>query len=215
MPRGAEGPRYATRCRGTARCHVVQRDRATSRRADGPRDATRCRGTARYYGVQRNRAMPRGAETARSYGVQRNRATPRRAEGPWCRGTARRHVVQRDRAMPRGAEGPHDATARRGKSCKLKSFCDRDVDRSTTRRFGPASGRTGRALPVPPRTRRRRTDSEYAECFCVCSLQKKYHIRIDTGDTFHVHSKKHCVDDDDDLMITVIAMLSFVFDKAQ
>jgi len=51
-------------------------------------------------------------------------------------------------------------------------------------------------------------------------LQKKYHIRIDTGNTFHVHSKKHTVDDDDDddddddWMITVIAVLSFVFDKA-
>ena len=35
-------------------------------------------------------------------------------------------------------------------------------------------------------------------CFCIGRLQRKYHIRIDTGDTFHVHSKKHCVDDDDD-----------------
>jgi len=40
-------------------------------------------------------------------------------------------------------------------------------------------------------------------------LQKKYQIRVDTGDTFHVRSKKHNVDiDDDDLMITVIAVLS-------
>ena len=34
----------------------------------------------------------------------------------------------------------------------------------TSHCFGLASGRTGRALPVPPHTRRRRTDSEYAEC---------------------------------------------------
>jgi len=45
-------------------------------------------------------------------------------------------------------------------------------------------------------------------------LQKKYHIRIDTGDTFHVHSKKHNVDGDDDLIIPAIAVLLFVFDKA-
>jgi len=46
-------------------------------------------------------------------------------------------------------------------------------------------------------------------------LQKKYHIRIDTGDTFHIHSKKHnVVDDDDDLIIPAIAVLLFVFDKA-
>ena len=38
-------------------------------------------------------------------------------------------------------------------------------------------------------------------CYCVCSLQKKYRIRIDTGDTFHVRSKKRNVDDDDDLII--------------
>ena len=47
---------------------------------------------------------------------------------------------------------------------QIESFCDRDVDRSTTGRFGPVSGRTGCALPVPPHTRRRQTDSEYAEC---------------------------------------------------
>jgi len=41
-------------------------------------------------------------------------------------------------------------------------------------------------------------------------LQKKYQIRIDTGDTFHVHAKKRNVDIDDDLMITVIAVLSRV-----
>jgi len=48
-------------------------------------------------------------------------------------------------------------------------------------------------------------------------LQKQYQIRIDTGDTFCIHGKKHIVDNDDvdDLMITVIAMLLFVFDKAQ
>jgi len=45
-------------------------------------------------------------------------------------------------------------------------------------------------------------------CYCFCSLQKKYQIRIDTGDTFHVHSKKRNVDNDDDLMIAVIAVLS-------
>jgi len=157
---------------------VVQRDRATSRRADGPHAAKARRGTAQRHEVQRNRAMPRGAErprdvtscrrTARRYVllrdrglhvVQRDRSTPRVAEksrdATWCR----------DRATSRCAEGQRDATACRRKSCKLKSFCDRDVDRSTTGRFGPALGRTVRALPIPPDTRRRRTDSEYAECF--------------------------------------------------
>ena len=74
-------------------------------------------------------------------------------------------IVQRDCATSRGAEGPRDVTACSGKSRKLKSFCDGDVDRSTTGRFGPASGRTGRALPTHRRTRRRRTDSEHAECY--------------------------------------------------
>ena len=151
------------------------------------------RGTARRYSVQSNRAMPRRAEgrreniwcreTARSYSVQRDSETLQRTEKPrdatWCRETARCHVVQRvhatlqradkprnsrDRAMLRRADGPRDATACRGKSCKSTSFCDGYVDRSTTGRFGPASGRTGRALPIPPCTRCRRTDSEYAEC---------------------------------------------------
>jgi len=45
-------------------------------------------------------------------------------------------------------------------------------------------------------------------------LQKKYQIRIDTGDTFNVHSNKHNVDIDDDLIIPVIAVLLFVFEKA-
>ena len=39
-------------------------------------------------------------------------------------------------------------------------------------------------------------------------MQKQYQIRIDTGDTFHVRGKKRNVDIDDDLMITVIAVLS-------
>jgi len=86
MPRGAE----------TARCHVVQRDRATLQRAEKPRDATSCRGTARRYSVQRNRA------------------TSYRAEGPRtataCRYTLQCHVLPRDRTTPRGAEGPCDAT---------------------------------------------------------------------------------------------------------
>ena len=47
--------------------------------------------------------------------------------------------------------------------------------------------------------------------YCVCSLRQKYHIRIDTGDTFHVHSKKH---NDDDVMVSAISVLLFVFDKA-
>jgi len=58
------------------------------------------------------------------------------------------------------------------------------------------------------------TICKHIDFFCIGRLQKKYHIHIDTGDTFHVHSKKHNVDDDD-LMITVIAVLSFVFDKAK
>jgi len=126
---------------------LVQRDHATLQRADKPCEATWCRETARRHVVQSDRATLRGAEG------------PRNATA--CRGTARRHIVQRDRATLRGAERPRDATACRG---KLKSFCDRVVDRSTTGRFGPASGRTVRALPIPPHTRRRRTDSEYAEC---------------------------------------------------
>jgi len=36
------GPLDATCCGKTARCHVVQTDRATSRRAEGPRDDTAC-----------------------------------------------------------------------------------------------------------------------------------------------------------------------------
>jgi len=47
-------------------------------------------------------------------------------------------------------------------------------------------------------------------CYCVCSLQKKYQICIDTGDAFHIHSKKRNVDIGDDLMITVIAVFSRV-----
>jgi len=43
-----------------------------------------------------------------------------------------------------------------------------------------------------------------------CSLQKKYQICIDTGDAFHIHSKKRNVDIGDDLMITVIAVFSRV-----
>jgi len=118
--------------------------------------------------VQRDRATLYGAERPRVATACRDRATLRRAEKPrdatWCRGTARRYAVQRDHATSRRAERPRDATVCRGKSCKLKSLCDRDVDRSTTERFGPASGRTLRALPIPPDTRCRRTDSEYAEC---------------------------------------------------
>jgi len=41
-------------------------------------------------------------------------------------------------------------------------------------------------------------------------LQKKYQICIDTGDTFYVYAKKRNVDIDDDLMVTVIAVLSRV-----
>ena len=65
MPRGAEGPRDATRCRGTTRRHVVQRDRATLRGAEKPRDATWCRGTARRYAVQRDHPTSRRAEGPR------------------------------------------------------------------------------------------------------------------------------------------------------
>jgi len=128
-------PLEASRFRTT----TLQRNRAIPRGAEGPRDATWCR----------DRAI---LETARRYSVQRprdsrDRATLRRAE------TARRYVVQRprdsrDRATLRRADGPRDATACREKSCKSTSFCDGYVDRSTTGRFGPASGRTGRALPI-------------------------------------------------------------------
>ena len=51
-------------------------------------------------------------------------------------------------------------------------------------------------------------------CYCVCRLRQKCDNRIDTGDTFHLHSKIHNVDNDDDLMITVIPVLLFLFDKA-
>jgi len=146
MLQRAEKPCDATWCRQTTRRHVVQRDRSTPRVAEKPRDATLCRGTARRCNVHINRVM---AETARHHVVQRDQR-----DATSCR----------DLATSRRAEGPRDATACRGKSCKLKSFCDRDVDRSTTGRFGPASGRTGPALPIPPLTRRRRTDSEYTEC---------------------------------------------------
>ena len=158
--RRAEGPRDAIWCRETVRSCGVRRDRATSRRAERPRDATLCRGIARRYSVQINCAIP---ETARRYVVQRDHVTPRRAEGP--------------RALSR-AERPRDATACRGKSYKLKSFCDRDIDRSTTGRFGPASGRTGHALPIPPHTRRRQTDSEYAECTKMVYLGEDDHLLL-------------------------------------
>ena len=141
MPRGAERPRNVTSCRRTARryvlprhrgLHVAQRDRATVQRAEKSCDATWCRETARRHVVQRDCSTTRFAEGPR---------TSRRAEGPLdakcCGETARCHVVQR----------PRDATACRGKSCKLKSFCDRDVDRSTTRPFGPASGEPDAPCP--------------------------------------------------------------------
>ena len=124
MKRDNATPRW---CRETARSYGVQRDRATLQRTEKPRDATSCRGTARHCVVQRDRAMSRGAdgpsdaiwcrETSRSYGVHRDSATLQRTEkardATSCRGTARHYVVQRQR----------DATACRGKSCKLKSFC--------------------------------------------------------------------------------------------
>ena len=164
----AQRPREVTLYRGIGRRHVLRRNRATPQRADKPRDTTCCRVTARRYVVQNDRATLRGAEGPRDVTSYRDHATPRGAEGPRdatpCRATARCHVVQRDRTTVRGAKRPRDATACREKSCKLTSFCDGDVARSTTGRFGPASGRTGRALPIPPHTRRRRTDSEYAEC---------------------------------------------------
>ena len=114
----AQEPRDATRYRETARCHVVQRDRATSRRAEGPRDTTAYRETARRYSVQRDlrdatactetaRVMPCRAEgpldakccgeTVRCYVVQRPR------DATLCRGTARRCNVQINRAMPETA----------------------------------------------------------------------------------------------------------------
>jgi len=148
MPRRVERPRNAIWCRETARSYGVQRDRATLQRTEKPLNATSCRRIGRRYMVQRDREWLRRAETARRYSVQRNRA------------------------MPRGAEEPRDATLCRGKSCKLKSFCNRDVDRSTTGRFGPAWGRTGPTLPIPPHIRRRQTDSEYAECEWSCQYKK-------------------------------------------
>jgi len=50
-----------------------------------------------------------------------------------------------------------------GKSCKFTSFCDHDVDRSITGHFGPVLGELDARCP-PGCTRRRQTDSEYAEC---------------------------------------------------
>jgi len=61
----AERPRDVTLFGGTAKRHVVQRDRATTRGAEGPRDITSCRGTARHHVVQRDRATTRGAEGPR------------------------------------------------------------------------------------------------------------------------------------------------------
>jgi len=108
--------------RGTARYHVMQRDRATLYGAERPRVATACRQTARCHVMQRDRATLYAAETAHSYGVQRDRAMPRGAERPRvataCRGTERRYSVQRNRAMPRGAEGPRLAT-----SCRETARC--------------------------------------------------------------------------------------------
>jgi len=50
-----------TACKGTARRHVVQRDRATLQRADKPCDATWCRETAQRHVVQKDRATLCGA----------------------------------------------------------------------------------------------------------------------------------------------------------
>ena len=99
MPRGAEGPREATRCRRTTRRHVVQKDRATLQRADKPRVATVCRKTARCLVVQRDSATLQRADK------------PRVATA--CRKTARCLVVQRERATLRGAEKPRDASSSR------------------------------------------------------------------------------------------------------
>ena len=89
------GPLDVTCCGKTVRCHVVQRDSATSHCADGPRDATVC------------------GKTARCHTVQKDRATLWRAEklcyATWCRGTALCHVVLRDRATSGRAEGPRNA----------------------------------------------------------------------------------------------------------
>jgi len=141
--RRAEGPRDTTARRETMRCHVVQRDRATSRRTEGPLDTTCCGETARCHLVRRPRDATLCRGTAQCCNVQINRAMPE---------TARCYSVQRK---------------------VVKSFCDRDVDRSTTRGFGPASGRTGCSLPIPPDTRRRRTDSEYAECSSIKGSMSK------------------------------------------
>ena len=56
---GAERPRVATSCRGTARRYSVQRNLAMPRSAEGPRDPMWCRETARSYGVQRDRVLDR------------------------------------------------------------------------------------------------------------------------------------------------------------
>ena len=100
-PCRGEGPRDATWCRGTTRCHVMQKDRVTPRRAEGPRDALWCRETSCSYGVQRNRATLYGAERPRVATACRDRATLQRTDKPRdatsCRGTERRYMVQRPR----------------------------------------------------------------------------------------------------------------------
>ena len=154
----------ATWCRETARCHIVQTVRAMPRGADGPRDGTAYRETERCHVAQRVHAMPHGAERPR--------------DATSCRRTARRYSIQRNRAMPRHAEGPRVQR-------KIVQI-DVDVDRSTTGRFGPASGRTGRALTIPPHTRRRQTDSEYAECNSLLFRVFCFHLAI-SDDRQSVH----------------------------
>ena len=136
--RRAEGPRDTTACRETMRCHVVQRACATSRRTEGPLDVTCCGETARCHLVQRDRATSRRTEGLCD-------ATEKPRDAMWCRETARRYSAQRKIVQIEVVLRPRR----------------RPIDH---RRFGPASGQTGHALPVPPHTRRRRTDSEYAEC---------------------------------------------------
>jgi len=65
--------------------------------------------------------------------------------------------------MPRGAETARRYSVQR-KVVQIEIVLRprrRPIDHTA---FWTGVGRTGRALPIPPDHRRRRTDSEYAEC---------------------------------------------------
>ena len=51
---------------------------------------------------------------------------------------------------------------------------------------------------------------DYRDVFCICSLQKMYNVRINTGKNFLVCCRKHNVDD---LLLLVVLMKTFIHRK--